>query len=124
MKTLQKIILGISIATYAFASFALPKTPTIEIIVNEAPDNVGPPNKGMRTPSSPKECTIDFDNHRIELPTSEFISAYELWDVDGTYVIASYASEPEFVDFLYELTGEYQLRLNGEDHVYIGYLEL
>lgn len=40
--------------------------------------------KGHRIPSARKECTIDFENHRIELSTSEFILSYELWDEDGT----------------------------------------
>ncbi len=102
-------------------------TTPISIVMNEighGEEDIEYPNKGHRIPSKPIECTIDLDNHRIELTTSEFITTYELWEEDGTYPIATCASDSEFVEFLSVLSGEYQLRLVGEEHVYIGYLEL
>ncbi len=78
----------------------------------------------MRIPTTPILCTIDFENHRIELSTTDFITTYELWDEDGMFLLASYTTDSEFVGNLSNLTGAYQLRLVGEDHIYMGYLEL
>lgn len=110
----------------SISSFAgSPETITIKMNeVGHGEEDVERPPKGFRIPSSPKECTIDFENHRIELSTFEFILSYELWDEDGTYPIESFASDSEFVEILSGESGAYQLRLVGEDRVYLGYIEL
>lgn len=111
----------VSMSTFAETS------ETISIEMNEVghgeEDHEHPP-KGFRMPVASTRCTIEFENLRIELSTSEIILTYELWDEDGITLMASFASDYEFVDFLSGLSGGYQLRLIGEDHVYIGYLEL
>lgn len=124
MKKFYKyLFLGFSLVGTSVATFASIHEPSIGIQVFEKPEPKEETPRGCRTPSLPIECTIDFENHCIELSSSEFILAYELWDEDGTYVIGSNASDSEFVDFISGLSGVYQLRLIGVEHVYVGYLE-
>lgn len=118
------LIIGANLLASSLPTVAASEDQTIEMMVDEEPEVGERPSKGIRMPSHSKECTIDFGNHRIELSTSEFILSYELRDEDGTLTLASYASDAEFVEFLSGVSGTYQLRLIGEEHVYIGYLEL
>lgn len=123
-KFCKYLFLGLSLASPSVASIASTHEPTVQIRVCEDPDIKEEPNRGKRIPSSPIECTIDFQNLRIELSSTEYINSFEVWDEEGVYPIASYDYDSEFVDFLSGLSGVYQIQLVGEEHVYIGYIEL
>lgn len=123
MKKLLLMLMTIICSLWHFQTLAASDSTQITLQA-ERPDKNDSSEKGHRMPFAPIICTIDFKNHRIELSSSEFIIAYELWDEDGTYVIGSNASDSEFVDFISGLSDLYQLRLIGVEHVYIGYLEL
>ncbi len=125
MKNFYKyLISGLCLSFASLSAFAVHESISLGISIQEDNEEEDLPSKGFRIPSSHKECTIDFQNHRIGLSTSEIILTFELWDEDGITLMASFASDHGFVDFLSGLSGGYQLRLIGEDHVYIGYLEL
>lgn len=81
------------------------------------------PSKGMRIPSVPVVCTIDFEHHLISAAPYE-ITTYELWDEDGHAPLVSYDSDYEFVEFISGLSGNYQLRLVTNQRIYVGYLDL
>lgn len=51
------------------------------------------------------------------------ILLYEIWGTDGNPVLII-DNEFEFVDFIMNLTGEYEVRFHTEAYVYIGYVEL
>ena len=124
MKNLYKnLFLGFCLSLVSISAFAGSDSISIGMTISQV-DEEEHPLKGWRIPSSPEECTIDFENHCIVLSSSEFIITYELWDEEGTYIIGSNASDSEFVDFMSGLSGVYQLRLIGVEHVYVGYLEL
>ncbi len=124
MKNLYKNLLsGLCLILVSIPSFAKSEQIAIGLFIDSTFEDERP-SKGNRAPSVSVIGTIDFENHRIELSSSEFILAYELWDEDGTYVIGSNASDSEFVDFISGLSGVYQLRLIGVEHVYVGYLDL
>lgn len=124
MKNLYKnLFLGFCLSLVSISAFAGSDSISIGMTISQVEEEEHP-LKGWRIPSSPKECTIDFENHCIELSSSEFIIAYELWDEEGTYIIGSNASDSEFVDFMSGLSGMYQLHLIGVEHVYVGHLEL
>lgn len=124
MKNLYKYLLsGLCLILISIPSFAKSEQIAIGLFIDSTIVDDAP-SKGNRAPAVSVIGTIDFENHRLELSSSEFITAYELWDEDGTYVIGSYGSDSEFVDFMSGLSGVYQLRLIGVEHVYVGYLEL
>lgn len=74
-----------------------------------------------RKPSHPLQCTISRDNG-IEVAgyASKFLS-HEIWDVEGIVCMGDYSTESDFVDALFSMTGEYQIRLITEDYELIGY---
>ncbi|MDE6521869.1 MAG: hypothetical protein K2L17_03540 [Muribaculaceae bacterium] len=124
MKNLYKNLLsGLCLILVSIPCFAKSEQIAIGLFIDSTLEDERP-SKGNRAPAVSVICTIDFENHRIELSSSEFITAYELWDEDGTYVIRSNALDSEFADFISGLSGVYQLRLIGVEHAYIGYIDL
>ena len=123
MKTFYKYFLsGICLSIASVSAVA--ESETIIISMNDGREIKDLPSKGARKPPVSIICTIDFEKHSIATSIQFDITGYELWDEDGVYPIASYDTDSEFVDFLSEQSGVYQLRLVGEEHAYIGYIEL
>lgn len=81
-------------------------------------------DEGNRKPSRPIPCSIDPDFGICfsgqEKP--DFI-LYEIYDCDNV-CMGTYGDEPEFIEALFSLTGEYRISLNTVEVSYIGYVIL
>ena len=79
---------------------------------------------GERRPGKKLECTIDSQNgvRFLSGETPDFI-LYEIYDCDNVCV-GAYGDEPEFIDALFSLTGEYRISLDTAEVSYIGYIIL
>lgn len=82
------------------------------------------PSKGKRNPPVPTYCIIDFSKNLIDTSVNEPIESYEIWDIDGNYIYASFSDEVTFVQYLAEKRGSYQIRLITIDYCYIGYIDI
>ncbi len=118
------IILGLSTSSMMATS----PTSTIAVVMHVFPTvsdpepDLDPYNK--RIPPRPLNCTISqSDGIEVIGCAAEFIS-YEIWDTEGTVCMAAYTLESDFINALFSMTGEYQIRLVCEDHELIGYIAL
>lgn len=82
------------------------------------------PPKGKRTLPKPEYCTINMESNSISTSISEDIVNFEIGDVYGTEVYASFTDGITFVQYLSELEGEYQIIIRTQNHSYIGYISL
>lgn len=82
------------------------------------------PSKGHRSLPSPIVCVIDFSKGTVQTTLTSEIISYEIWDSDGTALVAQYIDEPDFVGLLCDVSGLYQFRFITESYQYIGYIEL
>lgn len=80
--------------------------------------------EGNRAPSIPIECIID-KNTGIIIPDyiEEFVT-YEIWDIEGINCISICMDEFEFINILFSISGNYQIRFSSTNYMYIGYLYL
>lgn len=82
------------------------------------------PDKGNRMPSVPITCFVYFSSNQIEVSTTIPIISYQLWDEEGESMIAAYTSDSQLVQLMTGLQGVYQLRLEADEYIYIGEIEL
>lgn len=80
------------------------------------------PSKGKRTTPAPMFCYIDFNKYSVETSLSEPITSYEIWDIDGNYIYASFSDEVTFVQYLAEARGAYQIRFVTMNYLCIGFI--
>ena len=81
-------------------------------------------DRGNRAPSRPISCKLDYASG-IEFlvhETPDFI-LYEIYDSNNTCV-GAYGDEPEFIDALFSLTGEYRISHSTAEVSYTGYIIL
>ena len=80
--------------------------------------------EGKHIPPRPVQCTIDAaEGVRFVGMEKPDIVLYEIYDLSGTCV-ASFGDESSFVDHLFALSGEYEIRLMTADWVYVGHIGL
>ena len=119
-----------AIVTAVFSVKAVSNIPAM-ITVTKVPVNTGgdpehteEETPGQRKPGIGIACSIDpisgieFLGHE----TPDFIM-YEIYDSNNTCV-GAYGDEPEFIDVLFSLTGEYRISLSTAEVSYIGYVML
>ena len=88
------------------------------------PEHMEEETPGQRKPGIGIACSIDpisgieFLGHE----TPDFIM-YEIYDSNNTCV-GAYGDEPEFIDALFSLTGEYRISLSTAEVSYTGYILL
>lgn len=77
-----------------------------------------------RRPNRKMECTIDPQDGVLFLSgeTPDFI-LYEIYDCNNICV-GAYGDEPEFIDALFSLTGEYRISLSTAEVSYTGYVNI
>lgn len=81
-------------------------------------------NEGHRTPGRAIQCSISciegvsIEDHDVE------VYSYEIWDTDGETCQFATSDEPDFVNTLFTMEGEYQVQFNSNDYIYVGYVEL
>ena len=81
-------------------------------------------DEGQRIPGRRIACSLDRENgvRFLGHETPDFI-LYEIYDSNNTCV-GAYGDEPEFIDALFSLTGEYRISLSTADVSYTGYIML
>lgn len=92
----------------------------VSLVVSFEHEYKDAPPKGKRMPSAPVYCIIDINGLSVTTSASEDMEYYEVYDAVGTVLLSSFNDETAFVDYLSELTGEYQIRLKSQNHSYIG----
>lgn len=119
------LLLCISLPSYAepdrTLSVSMTKTVTLP---KEGPEYPEKNDRGRRQPSMQTECTIDSASgvQFVYGETPEFVS-YEILDVTGT-IAAAFGDAVSFIETLFTLTGEYQLRLVTDENEYVGWVML
>ncbi|MCM1142067.1 MAG: hypothetical protein NC453_26145 [Muribaculum sp.] len=98
-----------------------------KVYVTEEPDEPKIHPHRHRVPICPVECLIDVENGisfvSSSLSSSDII-AYEIYDYAAEKCLMSFSDEDAFVENLFNLTGDYQLRFIAEDYELIGYISL
>ncbi len=81
------------------------------------------PGRGNRLPSRRLECIITHEGITIPGYNTEDILAYEIYTVDGVPV-ASFVDEEDFITFIFSAEGAYEIRLQFEEVILKGYINL
>lgn len=81
-------------------------------------------DEGHRIPGRHIACSLDRENgvRFFGHETPDFI-LYEIYD-SNNICVGAYGDEPEFIDALFSLTGEYRITLSTAEVSYIGYVIL
>ena len=88
------------------------------------PFHVNDTPRGPRIPSRPIECTISQETGVTIYDCPDEIVSYEIWDADGNSCLSLCSDESDFLNDLFSLTGDFQIRFNSSDYTYIGYLSI
>ena len=80
--------------------------------------------EGHRLPSRPIECTISQDSGVTIYDCQDEIVSYEIWDAEGNACLSLCSDESDFLNYLFTLTGDFQIRFNSSNYTYIGYLSV
>ncbi|MBJ2161488.1 MAG: hypothetical protein JFR39_05265 [Muribaculaceae bacterium] len=92
---------------------------------NVAGDEKIDQSKGHRMPPRPIVGIINVSAGMIDYSADlgEDVEVYEVWNVDGSAVLASFVDEAEFVDFLaLNADRELQIRITLTSYALIGYI--
>lgn len=82
------------------------------------------PGKGERVPSQRIGGIISLaEGVRINGVDTGDITLFEIYDPEGL-IMASFVDEQSFVEYLFTLEGEYQLRFLTSDMAFTGWIEL
>lgn len=78
---------------------------------------------GRRCPSHPIICTIQDDGIICDISTEDIIS-YEIWtnDINENVCLAYFNNDIDFSQYLFSLSGNYQIRITTEYYYFIGYI--
>lgn len=88
--------------------------------VNEAPDDLELPSRGNRTTPIKIRCIIN-ENGIVLINISDDIQTYEIYDTKDN-CLAVFSDEDSFIEFLFTLSGEYQLRFSTATYDLVGYI--
>ena len=86
------------------------------------PFHVNDTQRGHRLPSRPIECTISQETGVSIYDCPDEIVSYEIWDADGNSCLTLCSEESDFLNDLFSLTGDFQIRFNSSDYTYVGYI--
>lgn len=124
--TKSKILVSMAMAGLSFGCLAITPVTTCTVQLFPAGLTMHPEegDEGNRKPSRPLTCTVDPDSgiEFLGQETPDFI-LYEIYD-SNNICVGAYGDEPEFIDALFSLTGEYRISLNTAGVSYIGYVML
>lgn len=96
--------------------------PVIKVPSTLEPQKNDLPEYGNRLPSRPIECTISQDTGVSISGSPDEIVSYEIWDAEGNTCLSLCSDESDFLNYLFTLTGDFQIRFNSSEYTYIGYL--
>lgn len=128
MKHLIKIFLFTMVLTL-FPTVVTAKTlsPICGTLSKVDPKYKDIPSKGQRTPSMPIAYTITEEGGLQIMSSSistEDIIEFEICDIESNDCIYSFSDEQTFIETLFTLSGEYQIRLITSDCELIGDITL
>lgn len=86
---------------------------------NPTGHNVQGDEEGRRIPPKPICCTISTEGISVA-GLSEDIITYEVWDETSEICLASFNEEQEFLDFLFNQSGEFQILFITENYCISG----
>lgn len=76
---------------------------------------------GNRAPSHPVLCTISMEDG-IMADFADSILTYEVWAPGTNSCIINCSDEEIFIDYLFNVPGDYEIRLSTDEYFYIGFL--
>lgn len=79
--------------------------------------------EGRRIPPKPIYCTISRDGLYVAGLTEDIIT-YEIWNETSEIFLASFNEEQEFLDFLFNQSGEFQITFVTENYCISGYISI
>ncbi len=79
--------------------------------------------EGRRIPPKPIYCTISTEGINVA-GLSEDIMTYEIWNETSEICLASFNGENEFLDFLFNQSGEFQIIFITENYCISGYITI
>lgn len=88
---------------------------------SEIPNEDSDPGKGNRTRPMPIMCQISESGIDFGFEFEFDIMTYEIYDLNGDCV-AIFGDEISFVEYLFTLSGEYQLRFTTPNYELVGYV--
>ena len=113
--------------TFAIPISVFADDPIETIILDKQPKEKDPNNRpgnnpdGNRMPPRPILCTISIE-HGIECEiAAEETLSYEIRTEDGI-CLASFTDESDFIQMLFSVPGNYQIRFLTDDYIYTGYI--
>lgn len=97
---------------------------TLSKMYIEKDDDIENSRRRQRIPSY-IECVITSNGLMLSsnINTSE-CQAFEIWYADGEICIASYSDESSFIDGLFSMTGEFQVRFIFPEFELVGNIEI
>lgn len=125
MKKYLKILTLLSVLVLTSAKVFANDDPGFTVYVSENGDlyyEYPAPNK-HRTPTRRILCTINKDGVYIPSVTTDEILSYDIYNTKGG-CIASFATEADFISFIYNYKGTIEIRLYTETSVYHGFLTI
>lgn len=75
-----------------------------------------------RIPIYPIPCTVSPSGGISVAGYTNDFSSYEIWDAEGEICLSVFTNEPDFINGLFSMIGEFQVRFISEDYVLIGYI--
>ena len=93
-----------------------------KVIIFETPDKNKETPRRNRLPSAPIDCVITSDGIYVQDSSINLAEAlsYEVWDVESEFCIATFEDVPSFIDGLFSMTGELQIRIVFSDCEFVG----
>lgn len=80
----------------------------------------GDGDNGQKIPSKPMLCTISkTEGIEFGIDKSE-IESYEIWDIETVTLLAAYADEAAFVEYIFAINEPVQVLIETADYYYIG----
>lgn len=125
MKLYLTILLFMSSMLIFSADASTDNSPTYIVSVSEdnVPEYVYDPPVPRRSASKKILCAISPAGVSIPGVTSDEILSYDIYDTKGG-CIASFATEADFISFIYNYKGTIEIRLYTETSVYHGFLTI
>lgn len=114
-------IVMLSSATFAHADNSM--TYSISVTQSSEPYYIDDGPVRHRTPARPIICTITPDSVNIPSVNTENIIAYDVFSPAGN-CIASFTSEQDFISFIYDINGTFEIRIHIDGYVFHGFAQL
>lgn len=131
MKQTLKVLVVLTLFFVSFSNelYAQDDQTTITVNLRKGKGNAGdkpeiPVKGGTKTPLRWLLCWIN-PTIGVQIENcDEEINSYEIWDASSVACSFATTTEYDFVDTLFTLSGDYQIRFVTDDFVYEGYISI